>query len=196
MINLFKIVSISLIITCLAAVSTSQSKSLEEIRSEINGLPGAGSFSVTYERDITTVRLFYDVREDNQSLDESFKQFEIELCAIYSGPGIDEKPYRTRLCITTVAKRFHFASNRDLLVSVNGESIDFGTGERATRLKGRKTTEILCWDIDKELMKEFGNSNNAGFLIGGWKVSIPPLKSALIKDYWKLLHEFRVGKAL
>ncbi len=165
----------------------SQTKSIEQLQKEITAFKQSDLFSVTYERDITTVLLSFDLRGDDKGLKKKFKEFVFKLSAIYVGPGIDEKPFRNRLCVKTRSKKFHFASNRNLTLSLDEDTIDFGSAERSTTFRKRKASEVLCWEISRETLNDLAASHGVRLRIGGEKATIPPSKLSLFSDFSGLL---------
>ena len=170
--------------------SFSQTKSIEEVQSEINTFQDSAAFSVSYNdpKDITTLSLKFDLRGNDKALIKKFKELSFEMSAIYSGIGIDNKPFRNLLCITSRAKRFHFASNNDLLVGIDGETITFSSPDRSTEVKGRKVTEKLCWDIDRELIQDLGNSKTLALKIGSQTLTLSSAQPDTLQSFSKLTH--------
>jgi len=168
--------------------SFAQTKSVEEVQAEINSFQNPTAFSIIYNdpKDITTLSLKFDLRGNDKILIKKFKELSFEMSSIYSGIGIDNKPVRNLLCITSRAKRFHFASNNELLIGIEEETITFTSPDRSTEVKGRKVKEKLCWDIDGELIQDFGKLNRIPLSIGEVKLSISTPKIKSIINFGKL----------
>jgi hypothetical protein len=167
----------------------SQTKSIADAGSEIKTFQNFANFSVVYEdsKDLTTVKFFLDIRETDENLQKSFKKFEWEITSIYSGNAIDEKPVRNVLCINTQSKRPNFASNNTLTILLGKEDVNFGEPNRSSEVKGGKVKENLCWDVNKEIIEDFGKAENISFQVGSIKSSIPANMLQFFRDYAKLL---------
>ncbi len=176
-----------IIVCCFNGILFSQTKSLEQVRSAINDSSRPELFSAIYEKDLTTIKLSFDLREDNIGLQKPFKEFVFELTSIYAGPAVDGKPVRSRICINTRAKKFYFSSNRELTLFVDSSPLKFASGERTTELQKGKTRENLCWEMDKETMEDLIKSEVVVLQVGFEKVSIPAGKSRLFADYASLV---------
>ena len=176
------------VICLVSGIARAQTKSFEDARIEITKFKNPELFSVAYERDLTTVKLSFDLREDNKSLRKPFKEFVFELSSVYSGPSIDHKPIRSLVCIRTRSKKFYFSSNRDLTFFADSKILRFFEGERSTELRKRKARENLCWEMDKEALGIVSKSGVISFQVGSQKVSIPAGKSILFGNYAQLLN--------
>lgn len=180
----------SLAILLLAgATSFSQTKSIAEVQTEIDSFNDPAAFSVIYNdpKDITTLSLKADVRENDKNLEKKFKEFYFEMISIYSGIGVDKKPFRNLLCINSRANRFYFASDNDLVIGIENETIKFVSPDRTTEAKGRKIREKLCWDIDVELIRDLGRSSSLFLTVGSQKLSISNEKLGLLNSFSKLI---------
>ncbi|NNF00401.1 MAG: hypothetical protein HKN25_15375 [Pyrinomonadaceae bacterium] len=180
---------ISIVTICLVCVSMfSQTRSVEEVQADIDSTPNPTAFSVSYDdpKDITILLLKFDLRGTDKSLKKRFKELFLEMSSVYSGIGIDYKPVRNLLCISSRAKRFHFASNNDLTIGIDGETVRFVSPDRSTEVKGRKVREKLCWDIDRELIKDAGSSSSLSLAIGSQKLSMYAKELALLLRFSKL----------
>ncbi|MEZ5345543.1 MAG: hypothetical protein R2681_08315 [Pyrinomonadaceae bacterium] len=173
----------------LAAAGYSQTRSVSELESAITGFESAGLFSAGYDdsKDATTIHLSFDVRSDDPKLQKEFKEFIIDLTSIYTGIGIDSKPYRTLLCANSRGKKFHFASNRQLRVSLDGQEFTLAEGQRTTEVRGGKVTENLCWDVDQELIRDFGSAGKMTLTIGTIPIILREEKIRAFRDYSSLL---------
>ncbi len=186
--KLGKKIGLVLVMVCgFSEILCSQTKSLEQVRSAINDTSNPELFSAVYEKDLTTIKLSFDLREDNIGLQKPFKEFVFELTSIYAGPSVDGKPVRSRMCINTRAKQFYFSANRELTLFVDSSPLKFASGERTTELQKGKTSENLCWEMDKETMEELIKSEVVVLQVGPEKVSIPTGKSKLFVDYANLV---------
>jgi len=186
--NTFKrIAGVFTVLCFLAAASFAQTKSYGEVQAEISAFETPAFYTASYENDLTTVKLFFDLREDNPGLQKPFKEFSFEISSIYSGPAVDGKPVRSLVCISTRAKKFYFSSNRELTIFVDSAPLRFGEGERSTELRKGKTREKLCWAMDDEALEELVEAGAVSFQVGSQTVSIPSEKSRLFDGYAALL---------
>lgn len=169
--------------------SFSQTKSIADAQTEIKTFQNLANFSVFYDdpKDLTTAKVLLDIRETDENLQKSFKKFEWEITSIYSGNAIDEKPVRNVLCINTQSKRPNFASNNTLTILLGKEDVNFGEPNRSSEVKGGKVKENLCWDVNKEIIEDFGKARNISFQVGSIKSSIPANMLQFFRDYAKLL---------
>lgn len=167
----------------------SQTKSIADAEMEIKTFQHFAGFSVVYDdsKDLTTAKVLLNIRETDANLQKSFKKFDWEITSIYSGNAIDEKPVRNVLCINTQSKRPNFASNNMLTILLGSEEINFGDPNRLSEVKGGKVKENLCWDINKEIIQDFGKAENISFQVGSIKGVIPANLLQFFKDYAKLL---------
>lgn len=182
----FAAVSLVLI---LSVFSFSQTKSIADAESEIKTFQNFANFSIVYDdpKDLTMAKVLLDIRQNNESLQKPFKQFDWEITSIFSGNAIDEKPVRNLLCINTQSKKPNFAGNNTLTILLGSEKINFGDPNRLSEVKGGKVKENLCWDINKEIIEDFGKAENISFQVGLIKGVIPANLLQFFKDYAKLL---------
>lgn len=178
-----------LLIFIFSVFAFSQTKSIADAEIEIKSFQNFANFSVAYDdpKDLTTARVLLDVRANDVNLQKPFKKFEWEITSIFAGNAIDEKPVRNVLCINTQSKKPNFASNNTLTVLLGKEEINFGEPNRLSEIKGGKVLENLCWDINKEIIEDFGKTESIGFQVGSIKSSIPANLLKFLKDYAKLL---------
>ena len=166
----------------------SQTKSIEVTQTEINSFSNPEAFSVSYNdrKDITTLSLKFDLRGTDKALLKKFKELFFEMSSIYAGNLVDNKPVRNLLCVNSRAKRFHFASNNDLLIGLDSEIIRFVSPDRLTNVKGKKVREQLCWDIDSELVQDLAQANNLSFTLGSQNLLISTNNLRSVRSYSKL----------
>ena len=172
-----------------AATAHSQSKTLEQVRNELATLQNSELFSAAYKegKDLTIVKLSIDLRSENPILKKKFKEFGVEVESVYVGPSIDEKPFRSQLCVKTRAKRFHFARNNALTITLDSGPVDFPPANRSSQLKGRKARESLCWDVNKSLLSELGATQTFIFEVGSEKIEFGTNHIKLFAEYSKLI---------
>lgn len=154
-----------ILLTAVLCVSISaQTKTLEKAQEEVASVP---AISVAYDetRYLTIVRLTIDSREDNEALKKSTKKFEWTLESWFSVKGIDNKPERVVLCLSTQSKRFLFQRNSELTLTFDGEEILLGEGQRTSEFKGR-ARENVCWEVDKVIIEELAGASRSGFSAG------------------------------
>ncbi|MCB1025795.1 MAG: hypothetical protein KDB79_15470 [Acidobacteria bacterium] len=173
----------------LAGSAASQTKSVSELETEISAFQNIELFSVRYDdrKDATILNLSIDLLLEEPKLQNDFKEFTFELSSIYTGIGIDEKPYRTLICTNSKGKKFYFASNRELLVSFGDRPFSVGEAQRTTEVRGKKVTENLCWDIAQSLVREIGSAKTMTLTIGRIVIPISPEKVSAFGNYSKLL---------
>lgn len=181
--NKFLLVFITILFVC--ANIFSQTKSIEQVQTQINSFPNAEAFSVSYNdrKDITTLSLKLDLRGTDKALLKKFKELFLEMTSIYSGNLVDNKPVRNLLCINSRAKRFYFASNNDLLIQLDTETIKFVSPDRSTKVKGKKVREKLCWDIDKELIDDFSKANSISFQLNTFNKTLSEQVLLIFRNY-------------
>lgn len=186
----FAAISLSLIFSVFAF---SQTKSIADAESEIKNFQNFANFSVIYEdrKDLTTAKVLLDIRQNDETLQKPFKKFDLEITSIYSGNAIDTKSVRNILRINTQSKKPNFASNNVLIFILGSEEINFGDPNRLSEVKGGKVKENLCWDLNKEIIEDFGKAENISFQVGSIKSVIPANLLQLLKDYAKLLKPIR-----
>jgi hypothetical protein len=167
----------------------SQTKSLADADAEIKGFANPGQFSAVYDQAkyVTRATVSFDIVEPKTPFSKQFKKFEFQIRSLFADNGIDTKPVRSTLCINTEGKRYFFASSRNLTIRLDGETINFGEADRSTEVKGRKVKENLCWEIDKELIKDFGTSANLEYEVGSIKGNLGAGKLQFFKDYATLV---------
>lgn len=177
-------------LTCATAgFAFSQTKSLSELETAIRSFENLELFSVKYDdkKDATVLNLSFDLRLEEPKLQKEFKEFGLELSSIYTGIGIDAKPYRTVVCTNSRGKKFYFASNRQLKVSLDYQEFTLAEGQRTTEVRRGKVFENLCWDIDQELVRDFGLVETMILTIGNIQIPISSGKIAAFRNYSKLL---------
>jgi len=176
-----------------AAGVFAQTKSIADAQTEIAAFANSDKFSIAYDaaKYVTRTEVAFDLVEPKTPLAKQFKKFEFSLSALFAIDGIDAKPVRTTFCLNTESKRFFFASDREMTVRLDGESILLGEADRATQVKGGKIRETLCWEIDLQLIRDFGAAADIGFEVGNVNGSFSSVQMQYFKDYAKLL---RVGK--
>lgn len=184
-----KFISAIWLILILSVFAFSQTKSITDAESEIKTFQNFANFSVSYDdpKDLTTAKVLLDIRANDEILQKSFKTFDWELSSVFSGNVIDDKPVRNILCIYTQSKRPIFASNNLLTILLGNEAINFGDPNRLSEVKGGKVKENLCWDVDKEMVEDFGKAASLSFQVGATKISIPADMLQIFRDYAKLL---------
>lgn len=167
----------------------SQTKSLDDAETQIKTFTNSEKFSAVYDANkyVTKVEVLFDILKPKTPLEKQFKKFEFQLTSLFADKGIDAKPVRTTLCINTQSKKFYFLSDRNLTVSIDGETILMGEADRSTDVKGRKVTENLCWEIGKELVKELGNAASLGYEIGTIKGNFNADNIQFFKNYAMLV---------
>ena len=180
---------LTIILLLISNFTFSQTKSVEKLEAEINRFEKPSLFSAAYldRKDTTIVKLSLNLREENKGLKKKFREFVLELIAIYAGPGIDNKPFRNLLCINTRGKKFHFASNNTLTLLLNSGPIEFRSPDRKTEFRKRKTRENLCWDIGQELVGELATLASTKVQIGSFGVLLPANSLNYFKNYAKLV---------
>ncbi len=184
-----KFISAISLILLLSIFTFSQTKSIADAESEIKTFQNFANFSVVYDdpKDLTTAKVLLDINQNDEILQKSFKKFDWEFSSVFSGNSIDDKPVRNILCIYTQSKRLVFASNNTLTILLGNEEINFGDPNRLSEVKSGKVKEKLCWDVDKEIVEDFGKADSLSFQIGATKISIPANMLQIFKDYAKLL---------
>lgn len=167
----------------------SQTKSVTDAETQITSFINSGNFSAVYDQSkyVTKAEVSFDILEPKTPLEKQFKAFEFQITSLFADNGIDQKPVRNTLCINTQSKKFNFASDRNLTILLDGEIINLGEADRSTEVKGRKIKENLCWEIDKEIIKDFGTASKFDFQISNIKESLPNEKLQFFKDFSKLV---------
>ncbi len=193
MMNRF-LLTISLIFIFAAGVF-SQVKTLEDARNEIKTFTNSESYSVLYDsaRYVTKAEVRFDIFEPKTPLEKQFKKFEFAISTLFATDGIEDRSVRSTLCINTQSKQFYFASERNLTLLLDGETINLGEADRSTEVKGRKVFENLCWEIDAELIKDFGKASGFEFKLANVKETLDSAKLQFFKDYAKLLNVSEVN---
>ena len=185
-----KILLVFAVISLGSGISMSQTKTVENIEKEIANLENPQSFDVNYNnrKDITTLKLTIDLRGESKVLRKRFKELFLETNAIYSGTGIDNKPFRNLLCVKTKAKQFYFSNDRNLRILLSEDSLNLPNGNRSTKVRGRKIRETICWDINRELIKDLSKSPKMNLGIGSLNISLSEMQLKLFGDYLRLLN--------
>jgi len=184
-----KVILVLALILLGSAISLSQTKSVENIESEIANLKNPQPFSVHYNnrKDITTIKLSISLRGESKILRKRFKELFLETSTIYSGIGIDDKPFRNLICIKTRAKKFYFSNDRNLSIGLDEDALNLPNGNRSTKVRGRKIRETICWDINRKLIEDLSQSGKMNLGIGSLSISLSDTQLKLLRDYAKLL---------
>lgn len=177
------------LILLLSISALSQTKSLDAAETQIKTFANSAKFSAAYDANkyVTKVDVSFDILEPKTPLAKQFKKFEFQLTSLFADKGIDAKPVRTTLCINTQSKKFYFLSDRNLTIAVDGETILLGEADRSTEVKGSKISENLCWEIDKQLVKDLGNISSFRFEIGSIKGEFNADNIRFFTDYAELV---------
>lgn len=167
----------------------SQPKSLSEAETEIKTFANFGNFSAVYDaaKYVTRVEVGFDILEPNDALQKQFKKFEFRLTSLFAVRGIEDRSARNTLCLNTQSKRFYFSSERNLTILLDGDTINLGEADRSTEVKGRKVKENMCWEIDQEIIRDFGKAATFEYRIGTIRGNLNAAKLQFLKDYAKLL---------
>jgi hypothetical protein len=175
------------LLLCICAFS--QTKSLNAAETEIKTFANFSNYSAVYDeaKYVTRVEVSFDILEPKTALQKQFNKFEFKITSLFATDGIDQKPVRNSLCINTQSKKFFFSSNRNLTILLDGENVTLGEADRSTEVKGRKIKENLCWEIDMNLIKDFGKASTINFQIGTINNNINSPNLQFFKDYTKLL---------
>jgi hypothetical protein len=167
----------------------SQTKPLSDVETEIKTFANSGNFSAVYDsaKYVTRVEVGFDILEPKDALQKQFKKFQFKLTSLFAVQGIEERSVRNTLCVNTQSKRFYFSNDRNLTVRLDGETINLGEADRSTEVKGRKVKENMCWEIDAEIIRDFGKASTFEYRIGATIGNINAAKLQFFKDYAKLL---------
>lgn len=187
MMNRYLIISAMILLFCLCVFS--QTKSVADAQNEIKTFANSGQFSIAYDsaKYATVAEVKFDIVEPKTPLKKHFKEFGFKITSLFSNNGIEAKPSRSTLCISTRSKKFYFSSNRNLSLTINNDTISLGEADRSTKVKGGKVRENLCWEIDKDIVNDLGKSSTIKYEVGPVTGSLDSTKLQFFKDYAKLL---------
>ncbi len=184
-----KIFAAVILIFLSSGVCPAQIKSFEDAQKEISLFDEPAAFSLAYDETkyLTAAEARLEILEEKNGLRKQFQKFEWQLSSFFAIKGIDKKPVRNTLCITTQSKQFAFSRENNLTVFLSEEDVNLGEPNRLSEIKRGKATEKMCWEVDKEIFRDFADQEKIEFQIGSLKLTVPASKIRIFKDFKKLL---------
>lgn len=181
---------LNILLVLLFAVGVfSQTKSIEKAGTEIKTFANFEKYSIVYDaaKYVTKAEVSFDIIEPKTPLEKQFKKFAFVITSLFAINGIEEKSVRNTLCINTQSKKFYFASDRNLTLKLDNETINLGEADRSTEVKGSKVWENLCWEIDTDLINDFAKTSKFEYEIANLKGNLTTQNLQYFKDYAQLL---------
>lgn len=184
--KLFALTGMILFASC---VCFSQSKTFEEAQNEIKNFSDITAFSFSYDetRYLTKAEINLEVLDEKDPLRNRFSRFDWQLSSFFAIKGIDTKPVRNTLCVNSQSKAFAFARENELTILFSDGDVMLGEPNRLSEVKKGKARETLCWEVDKEIFRDFAKSDKIEFQLGTVKGQIRADKIQVFKDFAELL---------
>lgn len=177
------------LILLLSIVCFSQIKSIEAAQNEMKNFNDFGAFSVSYDETKywTIAEIKTEVLDEKDNLRKQFSKFEWTLSSFFAIKGIDAKPVRSLLCVSSQSKNFVFSRENSLTILLHDGEANLGEPNRLSEVKKGKANEKLCWEVDNTIFRDFAENEKIEFQIGAVKSQIASAKMQIFKDYAKLI---------